>query len=144
MESIIRERKTTYVVYIASDGKEFDSDLECKNYEKTTKCLYLTKYKDLVNKSATEYDFFKVGSDEYTVDRLIPLRDESDVDTLMSLYIYYHPRDSQDKYNDLRDKIRTYWLNKDILFIGRGYGCDGEDNFLILASYAEICKKMLE
>ena len=140
MKEITKEVKNTYTVYQASDGTEFNSVEECKKYEDTAKCLLLTKYKPLVKKTVSEYDVFNTGSEEYMMDILQCLRDETDIDILIQLYRLYNSgrKINDDFYNNLRSRLEKCFENKDIILIGRGTEYDGYDNFYVLTTLQEI------
>lgn len=132
--------KSTYTVYQAIDGTEFNSKEECQKYEDTAKCLLLTKYKPLVKRTVSEYDIFNTGSDEYMIDILQYLSSESDIDILIQLNrLYYSGRKLDDDfYNNMRSKLEKCFKNRDIVLVGRGTEYDGYDNFYILATLQEI------
>lgn len=140
MKEITREVKSTYIVYQAIDGTEFNSKEECKKYEDTAKCVLLTKYKPLVKKTVAEIDIFNTGSDEYMVDILQYLRDEADIDVLIQLHRLYNGsmNNNDDFYNKLRSKLEKCFEDKDIIIIGRGTEYDGYDQFFILTTLQEI------
>lgn len=132
--------KSTYTVYQAIDGTEFNSKEECQKYEDTAKCFLLTKYKPLVKRTVSEYDIFNTGSDEYMIDILQYLSSESDIDILIQLNrLYYSGRKLDDDfYNNMRSKLEKCLKNRDIVLVGRGTEYDGYDNFYILATLQEI------
>ena len=132
--------KSTYTVYQAIDGTEFNSKEECQKYEDTAKCLLLNKYKPLVKRTASEYDIFNTGSDEYMIDILQYLSSESAIDILIQLNrLYYSGRKLDDDfYNNMRSKLEKCLKNRDIVLVGRGTEYDGYDNFYILATLQEI------
>ena len=140
MKEITKEMKSTYTVYQAIDGTEFNSKEECQKYEDTAKCLLLTKYKPLVKRTVSEYDIFNTGSDEYMIDILQYLSSESDIDILIQLNrLYYSGRRLDDDfYDNMRSKLEKCLKNRDIVLIGRGTEYDGYDNFYILATLQEI------
>lgn len=140
MKEILRERKSTYTIYQAVDGTEFNSKEECKKYEDTAKCLLLTKYRPLVKKTVTEFAIFNTGSDEYMMDILQCLRDETDIDILIQLHRLYNSdrKINDDFYNNLRSRLEKCFEDKDIILIGRGTEYDGYDNFYVLTSLQEI------
>lgn len=144
MKEITREVKSTYIVYQAPDGTEFNSVEECKKYEDTAKCLLLTKYRPLVKKTVTEYDIFNTGSDEYMLDIIQCLRDEADIDVLIQLHRLYDRgrKINDDFYNNLRSRLEKCFEDKDIILIGRGTEYDGCDQFLILTTLQEISNKI--
>ena len=144
MKEITREVKSTYIVYQAPDGTEFNSKEECKKYEDTAKCLLLTKYRPLVKKTVTEIDVFNTGSDEYMLDIIQCLRDEADIDVLIQLHRLYDRgrKINDDFYNNLRSRLEKCFEDKDIILIGRGTEYDGYDQFLILTTLQEISNKI--
>ena len=121
MKEITKEKKSTYTVYQATDGTEFNSKEECQKYEDTAKCLLLTKYKPLVKRTASEYDIFNTGSEEYMIDILQYLSSESDIDILIQLNrLYYSGRKLDDDfYNNMRSKLEKCLKNRDIVLVGR-------------------------
>lgn len=140
MKEITKEKKSTYTVYQAIDGTEFNSKEECQKYEDTAKCLLLTKYKPLVKRTVSEYDIFNTGSDEYMIDILQYLSSESDIDILIQLNrLYYSGRKPDDDfYDNMRSKLEKCLKNRDIVLIGRGTEYDGYDNFYLLTTLQEI------
>lgn len=140
MKEIIRETKSTYIIYQAIDGAEFNSKEECKKYEDTAKCMLLTRYRPLVKKTVSEIDVFNTGSDEYMVDILQCLRDEADIDVLIQLHRLYNSsrNNNDDFYNNLRSKLEKCFEDKDIIIIGRGTSYDNYDNFYVLTTLQEI------
>lgn len=144
MKELTRETKSTYIIYQASDGTEFNNKEECKKYEDTAKCLLLTKYRPLVKKTVTEYDIFNTGSDEYMLDIIQCLRDEADIDVLIQLHRLYDRgrKINDDFYNNLRSRLEKCFEDKDIILIGRGTEYDGYDQFLILTTLQEISNKI--
>lgn len=144
MKEIKKEKTVTYSVYEAVDGTVFDSAEKCKDYEKTIKCVLLTKYNKLIDKQASEYEFSGAGSEEYIMDRLYPLQDEDDVDTILKLYIYYNQHKTQNDFDEVLTKLRTYLNNNDIIFIGRGYEYDDLEDCYLFGSHKEICENFLK
>lgn len=144
MKEIVKEQKSIYIIYQAIDGTEFNSEEECLKYENTAKCLLLTKYKPLVKRTVSEYDIFNTGSDEYMIDILQYLSNESDIDILIQLHrLYCSGRKLNDEYYvDMRNKLEKCLKNRDIVLIGRGTEYDGYDDFFILTTLQEISNKI--
>lgn len=140
MKEITKEKKSTYTVYQAVDGTEFNSKEECQKYEDTAKCLLLTKYKPLVKRTASEYDIFNIGSDEYMIDILQYLSSESDIDILIQLDRLYcgGKKLNDDLYNNMRSRLEKCLKNRDVILIGRGTEYDGYDNFFVFTTLQEI------
>lgn len=140
MKEITKEKKSTYTVYQAVDGTEFDSKEECQKYEDSAKCVLLTKYKPLIKRTDSEYNIFTADSDEYMIDILQYLSSESDIDILIQLHrLYCSGRKLNDEhYVDMRNKLEKCLKNRDIVLIGRGTEYDGYDNFFILTTLQEV------
>lgn len=143
MKELKKEKTISYTVYQAIDDTIFETKNECEQYEKTTKCMLLAKYKELVVKESTEYEIFGLGSEEYKVDRLRPLRDMNDVDTLLMFYIYCNSYKPQEDFDNTRKRLISYFNNNDIIFVGRGNTYDDSEDCYIYGSYKEICEKLL-
>ena len=140
MKPIEIEKVTKVTHYEAIDGTTFTTKEECQKYEDTAKCVLLTKYKPLVKRTASEYDIFNAGSDEYMVDILQYLSSESDIDILIQLNrLYYSNRNlNDDFYVKMRSKLEKCLKNRDIILIGRGTEYDGYDNFCLLTTLQNI------
>ena len=140
MKPIEIEKVTKVTRYEAIDGTTFTTEEECQKYEDTAKCILLTKYKPLIKRTASEYDIFNTGSDEYMVDILQYLSSESDIDILIQLHrLYCSSRNfNDDFYNKMRSKLEKCLKNRDIVLIGRGTEYDGYDNFYILTTLQDI------
>lgn len=140
MKEITKEKKSTYTIYQAIDGTEFNSKEECQKYEDTAKCLLLTKYKPLVKRTVSEQDIFNTGSDEYMLDILQYLSSESDIDILIQLHRLYcgGRKFNDDFYDNMRSRLEKCLKNRDVILIGRGTEYEGYDNFYVLTTLQEI------
>lgn len=78
MKQIKVEEKYTKFYYEATDGRKFETSEECTKWEKSAKCAGLTKYKDYVVKSVTEYDLYTTGSEEYNIEIVKVPNDEAE------------------------------------------------------------------
>lgn len=146
MKEITKEKKSTYTVYQATDGTEFNSKEECQKYEDTAKCVLLTKYKPLVKRTDSEYNIFNTGSDEYIIDILRPLSTESDIDIIIQLCRLHNGNGKikDDYYDNIKNRLEECLKLKDTILIGRGTEYDGYDNFFILATLQEISNKIVK
>lgn len=135
MKEIIKETKSTYKVYQAVDGVEFDTKTECEKYEKSARCVVFSKYKPLVKSTISEYNLFTVGNEEYMVD-VVYLSHGSDIDTIIQL-VSLHSYKEVDDYSQLRIKLGTALQNNDAIFIGRGFEFDNYDQFYIFGTLSE-------
>lgn len=145
MKEIIKERKNTYTVYQAVDGTEFNSKEECQKYEDTAKCLLLTKYKPLVKRTASEYEIFNTGSEEYMIDILRYLSSESDIDILIQLNRLHcgSKKLNDDFYDNMRSRLEKCLKNRDVILIGRGTEYDGYDSFYVFTTLQEITDNII-
>lgn len=119
--------------YEATDGSIFKSKEECIKYEESAAMVVYSKYKPLVIARKKEYEIHQVGSDEYEID-IIKIEQSEDIDTLLHMYSLYHPsRDEKDILQE-RDKLKTWLINNEIVFIGRGCRYDNYYGFEFLGT----------
>ena len=86
MKVITREHKYTTTVFVAEDGKEFNSEAECRNYERDNrKEILLSKLKEC--KEASGYIGFgdMYGSEDHDY-RWFYMRSEEDVENLKEAF----------------------------------------------------------
>lgn len=130
--------------YEAIDGVVFDSSDECARYEQSAKMVLYAKYKPLVLASVSEYELYDTGSEEYIIDT-VRLKKESDIDTILQLYSLYRGNNcSEEEVANTREKIKSYFNNSDIIFIGRGCSYDDYDSFYIMGSLSSIIANITE
>lgn len=122
MERVTKERKTTYSVYVACDGTEFGTEKECIDYEYSAKGVLFARYKSCVINTFSEYELFKVGSDENYIDA-VKMESESDINTILQLQILFNSH-VKDKNTIWYDKLKSYFDKGSIFFILRGYEND--------------------
>lgn len=140
-EIIKKEYKITYE---ALDGVMFNSSEECYKYEQSAKMVLYAKYKPLVLATLTEDELYGIGSEEYTIDT-VKLEKESDIDTILQLYsLYRGNRYSEEEMANTREKVKSYFTNSDIIFIGRGCSYDDYDSFYIMGSLSSIIANITE
>lgn len=141
-EEIIK--KDYKITYEALDGVVFDSMEECAKYEQSAKMVLYAKYKPLVIASLTEDELYGTGSNEYFIDT-VRLKTESDIDTILQLYYLYRGnRYSTEEMANTREKIKSYFVNSDIIFIGRGSSYDDYDQFYLINSLSNIIANITE
>ena len=104
MKAIKEEKKYTVEVFEAIDGTRFSDREECEVYERSAKCLLLSKYNKLVVNKSPEYSIFGCGSEEDCID-IIELSCKEDIDVIMQTIGVIHPsmlnesnKKSYDKY----------------------------------------------
>lgn len=127
MKIVKEEKKYTVEVYEAIDGTIFQDQAECEKYERSAKCLLLSKYNRLVIKKDFESNIFGCGSEDGYVD-IVKLHSKKDIDVIMQTLGVINPhilkegnKESYDKYQDILEKACS---ENDLVFIYRGY----EDN----------------
>lgn len=129
MEVITRERvqKSTYNVYLANDGTEFSDKEECKKYEESAQGVLMTKIKHLIVNDITEEAFWSFGSCDNTI-WVIKVESQGDVDTIMQTYLLLNSFLMQNEYKDRVERARALvqraLVEKDFLFVGRGFDMD--------------------
>lgn len=145
MKEIKQEVKRTETItkYKANDGTIFDDRDECMKYENSAKCVLISKYKKLVKKSISEYDFMSIGYEDNDFD-LVILNSKEDVDTLKQLYCLMNWYDiKQDDNNGWRDKafatIDKSFNNNDPLLVGKRLY---DECFWINGTKSEMIKKI--
>lgn len=126
MKVVKEEKKYTVEAYEAIDGTIFSDKAECEIYEKSAKCLLLSKYNKLVIKKDTEYNIFKCG-DEYSYVDIVKILCREDIDIIMQLFgvinSYMLEETNKEKYDKYQDILVKAWNEADLVFIHRG-----EDN----------------
>lgn len=114
--------------YEAIDGTRFPDKAECEIYEKSARCLLLSKYNKLVIKKETEYNIFACGSEDGYVD-IVKILCREDIDVIMQTLGIINPHMLQDgnkeRYNKYQDILIKAWNENDLVFIFRGYDDDG-------------------
>lgn len=78
MRTETRTKETKYDVYIANDGKVFDSMLDCKDYERNE---YKRTYENLPCISFCLYDIYEEGRDDMYY-KIFPIRDKKDMNII--------------------------------------------------------------
>ena len=130
MKKIEKQKPTTYIMWQASDGTEFNLEEECRKYEESAKGVLMERFKKLV---VAEEDAWELlcGYDDHTV-YAVKFESEADIDTLMQLYLLENPHLTSDHYKDHMAKRRgmaeAALCNNDLLLMGEN--CDGELYFM--------------
>ena len=130
MKAIKEEKKYTVEVFEAVDGTRFSDKSECEVYERSAKCLLLSKYNKLVVNKSNEYSIFGCGSEEDCID-IIKISCKEDIDVIMQTIGVIHPNMLNECNKEIYDKyyntlIKAYEEN-DLVFIYRGY----DDSFCV-------------
>ena len=130
MKKIEKQKTTTYTMWQATDGTEFNLEEECRKYEESAKGVLMERFKKLV---VAEEDAWELlcGYDDNTV-YAVKFESEADVDTLMQLYLLDNPYMTGDEYkdhmNERRGMAESALRNGDLLLIGEN--CDGDLYFM--------------
>lgn len=122
MKKITAEKTVYETKYQAADGKIFNSEDACMNYENTLKCIARAKYNSLVVKHITEYDIIPFGNEEAYID-VVKLKTTADVETVIHLLNAYRTR-SQEEIETLLNNLKKIKENKEdylLLFAGNEY-----------------------
>lgn len=122
MEKVTVEKKVHETKYQAIDGKMFNSEDVCMNYENTLKCIARAKYNTLVVKHITEYDIIPFGNEEAYID-VVKLKTMADVETVIHLLNAYRTH-SQEEIETLLNNLKKIKENKEdylLLFAGTEY-----------------------
>ena len=122
MEKVTVEKKVWEFKYQAIDGKIFNSEDACMNYENTLKCIARAKYNTLVVKHITEHDIIPFGNEEAYID-VVKLKTMADVETVIHLLNAYRTH-SQEEIETLLNNLKRIKENKEdylLLFAGNEY-----------------------
>lgn len=138
MERVNKERKSTYVVYVACDGTEFETEKECIDYEKSARGVLFARYKSCVINTFSECELFNVGSDENYID-VVKMETDSDINTILQLQILFNGH-IKDRNTIWYDKIKSYFDKGSIFFILRGYE---NDCFWVSSSLEESIQNLV-
>lgn len=114
--------------YEAIDGTRFPDKAECEIYERSAKCLLLSKYNKLVIKKDFEFNIFGCGSEDGYVD-IVKLHDKKDIDVIMQTLGVINPHmlkdNNKEKYDKYQDILEKACSEDDLVFIFRGCEDDG-------------------
>lgn len=122
MQVIKKEKITTYEVYSAMDGTEFDNVEECEKYENSAKCVLLSKYQEYCDIiTSNEEEIFYFGSCDNMID-IVKINNPEAITVILQLISLYNPhiKNIDDKFRMLQD----YHEKESTFFISRG--CDDE------------------
>ena len=124
MKTVKEEKKYTVDVYEAIDGTRFSDKAECEKYEKSAKCLLLSKYNKLVIKRDSEYNICRCGSEDEYVD-IVKILCREDIDVIMQTLGVINPHlleeGYKEKYDEYQGILIKAWEEGDLVFIYRGY-----------------------
>ena len=126
MKQISKEKTTTYSVYVATDGTEFDSADECLQYEKSALGMLNAKLKKYIVWEGNEYDLWRNDTEYNTI--AVELKTQEAVDTLLHIYYLQHSYLLLDEHKNRREVFEALvdetFKNKDLIILG--INCDNE------------------
>ena len=126
MKQISKEKTTTYSVYVATDGTEFDNAEECLQYEKSALGMLNAKLKKYIVWEGNEYDLWRNDTEYNTI--AVELKTQEAVDTLLHIYYLQHSYLLLDEHKNRREVFEALvdetFKNKDLLILG--INCDNE------------------
>ena len=139
MKEITKERIQKFYdsIFVADDGTEFTSKEECLKYESSARGVLFAKYNQFVINSTDAYSFFGFGSDEEILD-IVRIDSQEKIDVIMQILLieqeYFYTEQDGDSEERIKEKkehlsklvsrLKKSLVEKDIIFIGRGYDCD--------------------
>ena len=123
MKKIKETKIVEYSMFEAVDVTKFETQVECEQYEKSALCVLNQKYKNYVVHHGSEYDIWKIGSEEYELDLVVVPTPEA-IDHILQMYAYYEPDLSEQEYSYAKDLIQSAYSNANTLIIDRGYRGD--------------------
>lgn len=122
MKEFIIEKTVYEFRYKAIDGEVFINENDCKDYERTLKCITKANYNKLIVKHLTESDIVSFASDESYID-IVKLKTKEDIETitkLLLLYRNYSVEDTEKLMNNLA-KIKEDKEDYLLLYAGNEY-----------------------
>lgn len=131
MQVIKKEKITTYEVYSAMDGTEFNNIEECKKYENSAKCVLLAKYKECCDViTSNEEEIFYVGTCDNIID-IVKINKPEAINIILQLISLYNPHTSKENFDNRLKMLQEYYEKESTFFISRGY----DDNEFWLLNY---------
>jgi hypothetical protein len=140
MEKITVERVVKESRYKALDGEVFINEGDCKDYERTLKCITKAKYNKLIVKHLRESDIVSFANYESYID-VVKLKTKEDIETvtkLLLLHRNYSVESTEELMNDLA-KIKEDKEDYLLLYAGNEY--DDDSYYGYLGSAKEFLEK---
>lgn len=117
MEVVLVDKKETR--FKATDGTLFNSEVDCKKYEGTLKCIIQSRYNKLVVKETNACDLFYFGNEEDYID-IVFIKDEKDKEAVVQQDFLQF--DKMTDYTGKRaDEICSKLVVGEYNLISRGY-----------------------
>lgn len=131
MQVTKKEKITTYEVYTAMDGTEFDNIDECRKYENSAKCVLLAKYKEYCDVVTSDEDeIFYVGSCDNALD-IVKMNKPEAISVILQLISLYNTHTKKEDIDSRLKILQEYYEKGSTFFISRGY----DDNEFWLLKY---------
>jgi hypothetical protein len=109
MQVIKKEKITTYEIYSAMDGTEFNTIEECRKYENSAKCVLLTKYKECCDViTSSEEELFYVGSCDNIID-VVKMNKPEAITVILQLISIYNPHSRQEDLDSRLKMLQEYY-----------------------------------
>lgn len=136
MEKITKEKTTFCTVYKAFDGKEFNTEEECRKYENSAYGVISARYAAIPKVITNEYALLSgFGSEESNIE-IVKVRDDSDVNVILQMYIYYNYTNSSNvecpRELEILNKCKE---ENTYVVIGRSYD---DESFWISGTYNKL------
>lgn len=136
MEKITKEKTTSYVVYRAFDGEEFNTEEECKKYENSARGVISTKYADIPKVITNEYAMLSGFGSEDNVIEIVKVRDDNDINAILQMYIFHNYMNSSNVNCSRELEILNKCKEESIaVIVYRGYD---DDSFWISGTYNKL------
>lgn len=142
MKTILKEKVTTsvYNVYVANDGKEFDTAEECKKYESSAYAAVNTKYQQLVVSRTTEWNLYdEVGCQDTDIE-LVRISSKDDIDIVMQMHFVINPHCKDESHEAVNKRMLNLaeraLKENDLLVVGRGF--ENEESFWFYGTISSI------
>lgn len=121
MQVIKKEKTTTYEVYSAMDGTEFNNIEECRKYENSAKCVLLAKYHEFCDvTTSNEEEIFYFGCCDNIID-IVKMNKPEAINVVLQLFSLYNPSTNQDTLSSYSKLLQTYYEKGSTFFVGRSY-----------------------
>ena len=117
------------IVYVATDGTEFNNPVACEDYENSAKGVLFARAAKLKVRNTFEFNLFGAGADDYRVE-VYYLGSQEDADLLMQLMLLHPGNTDREWIDSTYRRLCTAAEHNDFAFFGRGYVNDDDFAFL--------------
>ena len=121
MKKLSKEKISHYIVYVAQDGTEFESEEQCRLYENSAKGVLLGRYHDFCDVvTHTEEEIFYFGSGDSNID-VVKMNKPEAIAVILQLFSLYNPSTNKDTLDNYLKLLQDYYEKGSTFFIGRSY-----------------------